>query len=79
MNTKNFTAEQVLTLRKKLELNQTNFWNRIGITQSGGSRYESGRDIPAPVQTLLAIAYGTETHSARIVKLLRGTCHGISQ
>jgi transcriptional regulator with XRE-family HTH domain len=38
-----------------LNMNQANFWKRIGITQSGGSRYEAGRDIPKPVQLLLAL------------------------
>lgn len=28
--------------RKKLGLNQSEFWSRINVTQSGGSRYESG-------------------------------------
>ena len=35
--------------------NQTEFWQRFGCTQSGGSRYESGRDLPEPVQLLLAL------------------------
>ncbi len=28
--------------------------------QSGGSRYESGRNIPRPVQLLLTLVYGTD-------------------
>lgn len=32
-------------LRQKLGLNQAEFWGRISVTQSGGSRYESGRDM----------------------------------
>ncbi|MFS1823014.1 hypothetical protein ACL6T5_28585, partial [Bacillus anthracis] len=28
--------------------NQTPFWSRFLVTQSGGSRYESGWDVPAP-------------------------------
>ena len=32
--------------RKKEGLNQKDFWARYGVTQSGGSRYESGRNIP---------------------------------
>ena len=30
-------------IRVKAGLNQSQFWSRIGVTQSGGSRYESGR------------------------------------
>ena len=39
--------------RKKEGLNQKDFWARYGVTQSGGSRYESGRNIPKPLAILL--------------------------
>ena len=39
--------------RKKEGLNQLDFWTRYGVTQSGGSRYESGRNIPKPLAILL--------------------------
>jgi transcriptional regulator with XRE-family HTH domain len=45
------------SLRKKLHLNQSDFWSRIGVTQSGGSRYESGRSLPKPVRELLRLVY----------------------
>jgi DNA-binding transcriptional regulator YiaG len=38
--------------RRLLRLNQKDFWSRLGVTQSGGSRYESGREMPEPVQIL---------------------------
>jgi len=44
-------------LRKKLGLNQLDFWSQIGVTQSGGSRYESGRSMPKPVRELLRLVY----------------------
>jgi DNA-binding transcriptional regulator YiaG len=44
-------------LRKSLGLNQTEFWGRIEVTQSGGSRYENGRPLPPPVRKLLGIVY----------------------
>lgn len=44
-------------LRKKLGINQIEFWSRIGVTQSGGSRYESGRSMPKPVRELLRLVY----------------------
>lgn len=47
-------------LRKKLNMNQRDFWGRVKVTQSGGSRYEGGRPVPAPVQALLSIAYGND-------------------
>lgn len=39
--------------RKGKGLNQAGFWTRFGVTQSGGSRYESGRGLPKPVAILL--------------------------
>jgi DNA-binding transcriptional regulator YiaG len=44
--------------RNKLGLNQSQFWTRYGVTQSGGSRYESGRNIPAPLELLLRLHLG---------------------
>ena len=44
-------------IRKRLHLNQSDFWSRIGVTQSGGSRYESGRALPKPVRELVRLVY----------------------
>jgi len=41
--------------RTKAGLNQLDFWSRYGTTQSGGSRYESGRDMPPPLQLLMRL------------------------
>ena len=38
-------------------LNQSEFWNRLGVTQSAGSRYESGRAVPTAVAVLAHIVY----------------------
>ena len=54
MKTKKVDA---LKLRKKLGLSQTEFWSRIEVTQSGGSRYENGRTMPGLVRKLLGIVY----------------------
>lgn len=35
--------------------NQQQFWSRFGVTQSGGSRYESGRNVPAPTGKLVML------------------------
>jgi len=43
----------IAAARKKQGLNQKDFWTRYGVTQSGGSRYESGRNIPKPLAILL--------------------------
>ena len=44
-------------IRRQLGLNQQEFWTRIGVTQSGGSRYESGRNMPKPVRELLRLVH----------------------
>lgn len=48
-------------------MNQQEFWSRIGVTQSGGSRYESGRNMPKPVRELLRLVHieGIELDKAR--------------
>jgi len=58
-------------LRQRLKLNQLDFWSRLGITQSGGSRFECGRRISKPVQSLLIVAYGTDKKSLNEIKRLR--------
>ena len=65
------TGEAALAMRKKLNVNQSEFWSRVGLGQSAGSRYESGRSIPRPVQMLLRIAYGTKAQAAKQVEALR--------
>ncbi|WP_306602523.1 helix-turn-helix transcriptional regulator [Azonexus sp.] len=52
-------------------MNQTDFWSRVGITQSVGSRYESGRNMPVQVGWALQIAYGAEEDVEALVKWLR--------
>ena len=44
-------------IRRRLRLNQHQFWSQIGVTQSGGSRYESGRRMPKPVRELLRLVH----------------------
>jgi transcriptional regulator with XRE-family HTH domain len=55
-------------IRKKLGLNQQEFWTRIGVTQSGGSRYESGRNMPKPVKELLRLVYIEEIDLSKVHK-----------
>jgi len=55
-------------IRRKLGLNQEEFWTKIGVTQSGGSRYESGRDMPKPVQELLRLVHVEKLDLSRVRK-----------
>jgi DNA-binding XRE family transcriptional regulator len=52
MNTKTIEKIDAREIRHKLGLNQQQFWSTLGVTQSGGSRYESGRNMPKPVREL---------------------------
>lgn len=60
------------TERTKIRMNQQDFWSRIGVTQSGGSRYESGRNVPTPTQTVIDLAYGTPKAALEKLAALRG-------
>ena len=50
-----FDIADLAGYRKKLGVNQQTFWSSLGVTQSGGSRYESGRNLPRPVAVLLML------------------------
>lgn len=63
---------EIRAFRQKQAMNQAEFWSRIAITQSGGSRYETGRNIPETVKLLLHIAYAPDHRAARLVDALRG-------
>ena len=39
--------------RRASGINQFDFWTRFGVTQSGGSRYESGRNVTKPLKILM--------------------------
>ena len=43
--------------RRGLGLNQNDFWSAVGVTQSGGSRYETGRDMSKPVRELVRLVH----------------------
>ena len=49
--------ENIRDIRKKSGLNQSEFWGAIGVTQSGGSRYESGAKMSVQVNELLRLVY----------------------
>lgn len=53
-------------IRRQLGLNQSEFWNRIGVTQSGGSRYESGRNMPRPTRELFRLVHVEQIDLAKV-------------
>lgn len=66
------SGREAKELRQKMRLNQLEFWGPLGVTQSGGSRYESGRDMPKPVRILLHLAYAPEKQAGVMMECLRG-------
>lgn len=46
-----------LKLRTKRGENQTDFWKRLGVTQSGGCRYEAGRAMSPAIKRLYYLVY----------------------
>ncbi len=70
INPETITGTKALEIRKAKGMNQAKFWAPLGVTQSGGSRYEAGRNMPKPVRLLLAIAYGDKP--LKVVGKIRG-------
>lgn len=66
------TTKNYKLTRQKLSMNQHEFWSRIGVTQSGGSRYENGRSVPEPTATLVVLTYGTQEKALEVLAKLRG-------
>ena len=54
MNT-NEVLSDLRQYRKSINETQVEFWNRFGLTQPGGSRYEGDQQIRAPTAILLAL------------------------
>lgn len=47
----------VRQVREALGLSQDDFWRVLGVTQSGGSRYEREKTMPKPVEILFRMVY----------------------
>ena len=43
--------------RKEGRESQFRFWSRFGVTQSRGSRFEMGTEIPQPIEILLKLYF----------------------
>lgn len=56
-------------IRRRLGLNQEEFWTQIGVTQSGGSRYESGREMPKPVRELLRLVHVEQVDLSQVKRV----------
>lgn len=69
---KKSAAKNYRITRQMLSMNQHDFWSKIGVTQSGGSRYESGRAVPKPTATLITLAYEPAAKALAALAKLRG-------
>lgn len=57
LSTKVIQPEVLRKYRKKIRESQDQFWARFGVTQSRGSRFEQGAEIPTPVVILLGLYF----------------------
>jgi len=62
---------KIKATRLKTGLTQKKFWEDFGLSQSCGSRYENGREIPELVSLLIDARYGKSPLKA--LAKLRGT------
>ena len=53
-------------LRRSLDLNQSDFWHALGVSPSGGSRYERGQKMPPPTMMLFDLVYVQKINLERI-------------
>lgn len=56
-------------VRWALGMTQVEFWTGIGVTQSSGSRYESGYAMPKPTCNLLRLVYIEGIDVSRLTKM----------
>lgn len=70
---KYYAGSEIRQIRRALGLNQHDFWSPLGITQSGGCRYEleRGDTIPKPIQILLNIMLNPPAESTKVVNAIR--------
>jgi len=70
-NPKTYGREELIRLRQEKGLNQSLFWKRFGVTQSGGSRYEKGRPLPKSVRILLTLGTASEEEALALLAAMR--------
>lgn len=62
-------VNNIREIRKKLGMNQIDFWSKVGVTQSGGSRYESGRNMPRSVHELVRLVHMEQLDLSKLKKV----------
>ncbi|QWT47600.1 helix-turn-helix transcriptional regulator [Azospira inquinata] len=67
---KKFALTEIREYRKALGMSQLDFWGQLGTTQSAGSRYESGRNIPQTMAILLLLLANGKISDADLTETL---------
>lgn len=57
LSAESISGADLVALRRSLRLTQAQFWSAVNATQSAGSRYESGRQMPKPLAELVRLVY----------------------
>jgi transcriptional regulator with XRE-family HTH domain len=73
------TGSAAKGLRERAGMRQKAFWASLGLTQSGGSRYEQGQTIPRSIRILMFAMYvagvnvdaTTEEGAAELIRLAK--------
>lgn len=80
---KDISGDIAKQLRANAKLTQKQFWYSLGLTQSGGSRYERLQAIPRPVRILIFAMYvagiqidaTSEQGAAQLIALAKKQSH----
>lgn len=69
----------IAAMRKALGLTQSAFWGRLGVSQSAGSRYETGRDVPFATMAMAHLTYDPEDEARSFMARLREPCRHLGE
>jgi transcriptional regulator with XRE-family HTH domain len=64
--------EELRELRKSRKESQAKFWKRFGVTQSRGSRFEQGIDLPVSVAILIKLYLEGKVNDGDLWRARRG-------
>jgi DNA-binding transcriptional regulator YiaG len=73
MPNRTLTGKEVRHWRRSLNMNQADFWRRVFVTQSGGSRHESAGYLPEHIDCLLRLIYCSEKEALAQLAIIRKT------
>lgn len=65
------SGETLKDLRKRMRLNQRDFWGMFNIGQAGGSRYEQGRSMPPSLKLLMQLVLSPDAQTDVLMRTLR--------